>query len=75
MVIQLGWIEKRLICIDMDNQNGTTSYRWNPPSYTAEEAKRLQEANNRYLNEAARRSGCSPDWVRALGGTPDPDLV
>lgn len=49
-------------------------YRWNPPKWTEEEIRRSREENDRFLNEAARRSKLSARWVRAAGGTPDPDL-
>ena len=55
---------------------GTTSYRWNPPDYTPEEAKRARHARAQWLRKAAEGMDDAESWLRAMRVTPDmyPDI-
>ena len=48
---------------------GTTSYRWNPPKYTSEEAKKARRATVQMIRKAADGWDVSGEWQRAMGVT------
>ena len=53
-----------------------SSYVWKRPEpLPPEEEKKYLQEQNAAINRSARKSGLGPDWVRALGWTPEPDLV
>ena len=52
------------------DNSGTTSYRWNPPTFTAEELKRSEKANADRIRRAAAGWDASGEWQRAMGVTP-----
>ena len=49
---------------------GTTSYRWNPPKFTPEEARASMEARAESIRKAAAGWDNSGEWQRAMGVTP-----
>ena len=48
---------------------GTTSYRWNPPKYTSEEAKASMEFRANMIRKEAAGWDASGEWQRAMGVT------
>ena len=50
--------------------SGISSYRWNPPKYTPEEAKKARRVSSEMLRKAAAGWDSSGEWLRAMGVTP-----
>ena len=53
---------------NMEN-SGTTSYRWNPPTFTPEEAEKARQGREQMLRKAAKGWDRSGEWLRAMGVT------
>ena len=53
------------------SNSGTSSYRWNPPTWTEEERKRSIEANAKRIRRAAAGWDVSGEWQRAMGVSPE----
>ena len=49
---------------------GTTSYRWDPPKYTPEEARQARRATVQMIRKAAAGWDSSGEWQRAMGVIP-----
>ena len=50
--------------------SGATSYRWNPPKFTPEEARASMEFRANMIRKEATGWDASGDWQRAMGVTP-----